>query len=104
MNKNIVERLNIYKKFFKILIDYARLNISFSITYVSLLMLDSFAKIFSVISMAPLVEFLSGDNVGTQQITLFFKDVYFNPLHTSELCKKIETVIRKKITGTFNLG
>ena len=46
MNKNIVERLNIYKKFFKILIDYARVNISFSITYVSLLMLDSFAKIF----------------------------------------------------------
>ena len=74
MNKNIVERLNIYKKFFKILIDYARVNISFSITYVSLLMLDSFAKIFSVISLAPLVEFLSGDNVGTQQITLFFKD------------------------------
>ena len=74
MNKNIVEILNIYKKFFKILIDYARVNISFSITYVSLLMLDSFAKIFSVISMAPLVELLSGDNVGTQQITLFFKD------------------------------
>jgi hypothetical protein len=72
MNKNIVERLNIYKKFFKILIDYARVNISFSITYVSLLMLDSFAKIFSIISMAPLVDFLSGDNVGTQQITLFF--------------------------------
>jgi len=35
---------------------------------------------------------------------IIFKDVYFNPLHTSELCKKIETVIRKKITGTFNLG
>ena len=70
MNKNIVERLNIYKKFFKILIDYARVNISFSITYVSLLMLDSFAKIFSIISMAPLVDFLSGDNVGTQHYFL----------------------------------
>ena len=61
MNKNIVERLNIYKKFFKILIDYARVNISFSITYVSLLILDSFAKIFSVILEIPFKS-LSGWN------------------------------------------
>jgi len=74
MNINIIERLNIYKRFLRILVDYARVNISFSFLYVSLLIFDSFAKIFSVISMAPLVDFLSSNNVGTQQITIFFKD------------------------------
>ena len=75
MNKNIVESLHIYKRFLKILVDYVKVNISFSLAYVSLLIIDSFAKIFAVISMAPLVDFLSGDNnASSQQITLFFKD------------------------------
>ena len=47
MNKNIVERLNIYKKFFKILIDYARLNISFSIKLINIVT----SNIFSLIEL-----------------------------------------------------
>ena len=34
-----------------------------------------------------------------------FKNIYFNPLHTSSLCKVIEKIINyKNIYGIFNAG
>jgi len=33
-----------------------------------------------------------------------FKDIYFSPLHVSELCNKIEQTVVKRIPGVYNLG
>ncbi len=75
MKEKIFKSLHIYKRFIKLLVEYVRLNMLFSLKYLSILIADSFAKIFSVVSMAPLVDFLSSNNnASSQGITLFFQN------------------------------
>ena len=65
-----------FKRFLKLLVGYIRLNVRLILVYLAALTLDSFAKMFSVVAIIPLIDFLSGgEAVDFQKVTLVFIDL-----------------------------
>ena len=65
-----------FARFWTLLVAYVKLNTRLVLTYLGVLILDSFAKIFSVAAIIPLVDFLSKSGVeDLQKVTLIFIDV-----------------------------
>ena len=65
-----------FKRFLKLLVRYIRLNVRLILVYLAALTLDSFAKMFSVVAIIPLIDFLSGgEAVDFQKVTLVFIDL-----------------------------
>jgi len=65
-----------FKRFLKLLVEYIRLNVRLILVYLAALTLDSFAKMFSVVAIIPLIDFLSGgEAVDFQKVTLVFIDL-----------------------------
>ncbi len=75
MIKVIKRNLTNYRRFFALLAKYVSLNTRLVIIYSLTLVADSFAKAFSAVSIIPLVNFLAGDGVASnQKIMVFFKE------------------------------
>ena len=75
MIKVIKKNLTNYRRFFVLLAKYVSQNTRLVVIYLLTLVVDSFAKAFSAVSIIPLVNFLAGDSVASnQKIMLFFKD------------------------------
>jgi len=75
MIKVIKRNLTHYRRFFVLLAKYISQNTRLVVIYLLTLVVDSFAKAFSAVSIIPLVNFLAGDSVASnQKIMLFFKE------------------------------
>jgi len=75
MIKVIKRNLTNYRRFFVLLAKYVSQNTRLVVIYLLTLVVDSFAKAFSAVSIIPLVNFLAGDSVASnQKIMLFFKE------------------------------
>ena len=81
MIKIIYKNLINYKRFYNLLVEYLKSNLRLIFIYFFLLIVDSFVKIFAIIAIIPLVDFLSGGiSFEGQEVTLYFKEMllYFN--------------------------
>ena len=65
-----------FKRFLKLLVEYVKVNVRLVLVYLIALLFDSFVKLFSIIAIIPLIDFLSGSVVDEfQKVTLVFIDV-----------------------------
>jgi len=74
--KSLYKNFTSFRKFLNILIGYTKLNARLILKYIFVLISDSIAKMFSVVAIIPLVDFLSDSgSAESQKVTLFFTDV-----------------------------
>ena len=65
-----------FRRFLDLLAGYIRSSIRLVLMYLTALILDSFTKMFSVVAIIPLIDFLSNGNAADfQKVTLVFIDV-----------------------------
>ena len=65
-----------FKRFLDLLVEYIKSNVRLVLIYLTALLLDSFTKMFSVVAIIPLIDFLSNGNAADfQKVTLVFIDV-----------------------------